>query len=86
MQTVRSVGYRFGPGTAVLLSVRPYPEGSGQAEPEKTVHIHGEIPRKRIKQQIPVVYGADRIDERVIYRACEHAPGGFIKGSQGSFL
>ena len=67
----------------VVSFLSPHPQPNRRCQPEHAERIYRQVTRERIKQSVPVVDGADGVDEGVVEGAGEDAFRGLVDGCHG---
>lgn len=68
---------------SLFLPFRPHPNRNRYYKPYSTEHVDRHVTRERIKQSVPVVAGADGVDEGVTEGAGEDAFRGLVDSCHG---
>jgi len=66
-----------------FLLLSPHQNHNRYTKPNRTEHIDRQVTRECIKQSVPVVDGADGVDEGVVEGAGEDAFRGLVDGCHG---
>lgn len=68
---------------SLFLPFSPHPNHNRYSKPNYAEYVDRYAARKRIKQSVPVVDGADGVDEGVVEGAGEDAFRGLVDGCHG---
>lgn len=69
--------------SVIIVPLSPHPNRNRYTKPYRTEHVDRHAARERVKQSVPVVDGADGVDEGVVEGAGEDAFRGLVDGCHG---
>ena len=78
-----SLAYTFIASIHIRVLLSPHPNRNRRTQPYRAEHVNRQISREFIKQSVPVVDGADGVDEGVVEGAGEDAFRGLVDGCHG---